>query len=319
MNTTPTLPSVIKASLFIYQYMQASPLLSYQFLSDLVGADVWLKHENHNPTCAFKVRGGINCLSKMSDEHKNAGVYTASTGNHGQSIAFAARAFAVKATIYVPKVANQGKVDAMRSLGAEVIYFGEDFDVARDGALQASIDNGGVFVGPTDEVLIEGVASYALEIMQDLPDVDVIIVPVGAGSGICGTSIVAKTINPKVKIIGVQSIQAPSQQLSWKKHELIEAQMLTIAEGMATRVPFSNTQKIMHDYVDDFLLVDDADIIKATKTLIETTHNLIEEASAATLAAALQIKNQLQGKKVVLVMTGGNISMQNLANLFGSM
>ncbi len=316
MNKTPTLPSIIKASRTIYQHMQASPLRDYKILSDLVGADVWLKHENHNPTCAFKVRGGINCLSKMTDEQKKAGAYTASTGNHGQSIAFAARAFGVDATIFVPNGANPGKVDAMRSLGAEVIYFGDDFDVARDGALQASIDKGGVFVGPTDEVLIEGVASYGLEIMNDLPDVDVIIVPVGAGSGICGTSIVAKTINPKIKIIGVQSAQAPSQQLSWKKQEMIEAQMQTIAEGMATRVPFSNTQKIMHDCVDDFLLVDDAEIIKATKTLIETTHNLIEEASASTLAAALQIKEQLKGKKVVLVMSGGNISMQNLAAMF---
>ncbi len=316
MYKTPTLPTIIKASRTIYHYMQASPLRDYKILSDLIGADVWLKHENHNPTCAFKVRGGINCLSKMTDEQKKAGVYTASTGNHGQSIAFAARAFGVKATIYVPKVANQGKVEAMRSLGAEVLYFGDDFDVARDGALQASLDKGGVFVGPTDEVLIEGVASYGLEIMNDLPDVDVIIVPVGAGSGICGTSIVAKTINPKIKIIGVQSAQAPAQQLSWKNQEMIEAQMQTIAEGMATRVPFANTQKIMHDYVDDFLLVDDRQIIKATKTLIETTHNLIEEASAATFAAALQIKEQLQGKKVVLVMSGGNISMQNLAALF---
>ncbi len=316
MSKTPTLTSIIKASRTIYQYMQASPLRDYQILSDLVGAQIWLKHENHNPTCAFKVRGGINCLSKMSDEQKKAGVYTASTGNHGQSIAFAARAFGVKATIFVPNGANQGKVDAMKSLGARVVYFGDDFDAARDGALQESIKAGGVFVGPTDEVLIEGVGTYGLEIMQDLPDVDVIIVPVGAGSGACGTSIVAKTINPKVKIIGVQSAQAPAQQLSWKKQELIEAQMKTIAEGMATRVPFANTQKIMHDYLDDFLLVDDADIIKATKTLIETTHNLIEEASAATLAAALQIKDQLKGKKVVLVMSGGNISMQNLTALF---
>jgi threonine dehydratase len=314
--TTPTLTSIIEASKNIYRYLSPTPLRDYKDLSDLVGTKIWLKHENHNPTCAFKVRGGINCLSQMTQQQKQAGIYTASTGNHGQSIAFAARAFGVKATIYVPLVANQGKVKAMQSLGATVKYYGEDFDMARAGALAASQENNGVFVGPTDEVLIEGVASYGLEILNDLPQVDVIIVPVGAGSGICGTAIVAKTINPKIKIIGVQSAQAPAQQLSWKKHELLEAQMNTIAEGMATRVPFANTQKIMHKYVDDFLLVEDLQIIEATKILIETTHNLIEEASASTLAAALQIKEQLAHKNVVLVMTGGNISMENLVELF---
>ncbi|MCB1587053.1 MAG: pyridoxal-phosphate dependent enzyme, partial [Xanthomonadales bacterium] len=159
---------------------------------------------------------------------------------------------------------------------------------------------------------------YGLEIMNDLPDVDVIIVPVGAGSGVCGTAIVAKSINPKIKIIGVQSTQAPAQQLSWKNSKLIEAENHTIAEGVATGVPFMNTQEIMWELVDDFVLADDEEIISANKILIETTHNLIEEASAATFAAALKLKSALKGKKVVLVMSGGNISMKNLSSLFSA-
>ena len=311
-----SLPHIIAASKNVYQFLKPTALIEYPALSEIVGAEMWLKHENHNPTCAFKVRGGIHCIAQMSEAQKEAGIFTASTGNHGQSIAYAAKKFAVQATIFVPKGANAGKVAAMQANGAQVEFYGDNFDQARAGALQASVEKGGVFIGPTDEVLIEGVGSYALEIMQDLPDADVIIVPVGAGSGACATSIVAKTINPKIQVIGVQSAQAPAQQYSWKSHEMIEADNTTIAEGMATGVPFENTQEIMRKYLDDFILVDDKDIIKATKTLIETTHNLIEEASAATFAAALQIKEQLADKKVVLIISGGNISSHNLIQYF---
>ncbi len=314
MQQKATIKNIIKASKNVYQHMSPTPLRHYQQLSDLIGAHVWLKHENHNPTCAFKVRGGINLVSQLSTQQKNAGLYTASTGNHGQSIAYAAKVHNCKAFIYVPIGANTGKVAAMESNGAKVIYDGNNFDEARAAALMASQENNGVFIGPTDEDLINGVGSYALEIINDLPDVDVIIVPVGAGSGICATSIVAKAINPKIRIIGVQSAQAPAQQLSWFNQQLIEADNTTIAEGVATGVPFINTQKIMWENVDEFILVEDHEIIKANKTLIEATHNLIEEASAATFAAAEKVKSQFKNKNIALVMSGGNISMQNLTN-----
>jgi threonine dehydratase len=316
MANKPSITDIIKASKNVYRFLSPTPLRYYQGLSDQLAAKVWLKHENHNPTCAFKVRGGLNLLAGLNEEQRNAGIYTASTGNHGQSIAYAAQAYQTKATIFVPIGANPGKVASMRAYGAQVIFAGDDFDLSRAAALKASQDNKGTFVGPTDEVLIEGVGSYALEILQELPKVDVIIVPVGAGSGICATSIVAKAINPAIKIIGVQSAQAPAMQLSWEKRQLIESHMHTIAEGVATRVPFINTQEIMWQNVDEFILVDDKDIINANKILIESTHNLIEEASAATYAAALQIKAQLKDKQVVLIMTGGNISMSNLHQLF---
>jgi threonine dehydratase len=317
MTQVASLKNIIKASKLVYQHLLPTPLRQYQQLSDEIGANIWLKHENHNPTCAFKFRGGINCVAQLSKQQRQQGLYTASTGNHGQSIAYAAQLFEANAFIYVPKNANPGKVAAMQAYGAKVVHFGENFDQCRAAALQASKENNGLFIGSTEEVLINGVGSYGLEIIQELPDVDVIIVPVGAGSGVCATSIVAKGINPKIKIIGVQSAQAPAQQLSWFNRELIKADNTTIAEGVATGEPFINTQKIMWENVDEFILVDDQDIIKANKTLIETTHNLIEEASASTFAAAQQLKAQLQGKNVVLVMSGGNISMQNLIKYLG--
>jgi threonine dehydratase len=215
----------------------------------------------------------------------------------------------------MPEQANPDKVAAMRGLGAEVVFHGPDFDTAREWMMQIAVDRGGLFVGPTDEPLICGVGTYGLEIVEDLPDVDVIIVPVGAGSGACGTGIVAKAVNPAIQVIGVQSAQAPAMQRSWASGRLQTAEMRTFAEGIATRVPFENTQRIMRHVVDDFVLVDDADIEAAILTLLEHTHNLAEGAGAAPLAAALQIKERLAGKNVVLVMSGGNLAVHTLRHI----
>lgn len=176
----------------------------------------------------------------------------------------------------------------------------------------------GRFVGPTEELLIHGVGTYALEILEDLPEVQTIIVPVGAGSGACGVSIVAKTINPKIEVIAAQSAQAPAMQLSWQRGQLVTAEMNTFAEGVATRVPFANTQRIMRRYLDEFVLVDDEDIRQAVLLLLEHTHNLAEGAGAISLAAALQLKERLAGKKVALVLSGGNLSIEKLRNILGS-
>jgi len=308
----PTIKDIISSRKNVYSHLSPTPLYSYPTLNGLVGTKTWIKHENHHPVGAFKIRGGLNLAANLTNEEKSNGLFSASTGNHGQSIAYASKAYNLKATIAVPEGANPGKVAAMRGLGAEVVFHGKDFDEAREWIKQVAEKQGGKFVGPTDELLIHGVGTYALEIMEDLPTVDIIIVPVGAGSGVCGTGIVAKTINPKIKVIAVQSAQAPSMQLSWENGAMIEAETKTIAEGLATRVPFENTQRIMRKYVDQFLLVDDEKIKSAVRIMMEHTHNLVEEAAAAPLAAALQIKEQLQGKNVVLVASGGNISMENL-------
>jgi threonine dehydratase len=316
-NFIPTLHDIIAARPHVYRFLRPTPLHHYAGLSSLLGAQVWVKHENHQPVGAFKVRGGLNYVAGLHTDQRQAGLYTASTGNHGQSIAFAARAYGVCATVAMPEQANPDKVAAMRGLGAEVVFHGPDFDTAREWMMQVAAQRGGLFVGPTDDPLICGVGTYGLEIVEDLPDVDVIIVPVGAGSGACGTGIVAKAINPRIQVIGVQSAQAPAMQRSWASGQLQTAEMRTFAEGIATRVPFENTQLIMRHVVDDFVLVDDADIRRAILLLLEHTHNLAEGAGAAPLAAALQLRERLAGKKVVLVMSGGNLAVDTLRQILG--
>jgi len=313
-----SLKDIIAARKNVYRHLSPTPLYTYPALNDLLGTSIWIKHENHQPVGAFKVRGGLHLAANLTDDEKNNGLFTASTGNHGQSIAYAAKVYGIKATIVVPQGANPGKVAAMRGLGADVLFHGADFDEAREWAELLAAKKAGKFVGPTDERLIEGVGTYALEIMEELPSVDTIIVPVGAGSGVCGTGIVAKTINRDIEIIAVQSAQAPAMKLSWDSGTMIEAEMNTFAEGLATRVPFANTQRFMREYVDDFILVDDKAIRSAVITLLEKTHNLVEEAAAAPLAAALQIQEKLKNRTVVLVMSGGNISLENLQDAMGA-
>jgi threonine dehydratase len=206
-------------------------------------------------------------------------------------------------------------VEAMQGLGAEVLFHGPDFDTAREWIMSEADKHGGTFVGPTDEPLICGVGTYGLEIMEELPEVDIIIVPVGAGSGACGTAIAAKSIKPSVQVIGVQSAQAPAMQKSWLAGELLTAAMGTVAEGLATRVPFQNTQAIMREMLDDFVVVNDSDLEEGVRLLLHHTHNLTEEAGAAALAAALQNKERVAGKNLVLVVSGGNISMERLQTI----
>lgn len=314
-RSIPTLHDIIAARPNVYRYLKPTPLYHYAGLTELMGAEVWVKHENHHPVGAFKVRGGLNLVAHLGARERQGGLFAASTGNHGQSIAYAARAYGLQATIAVPEGANPGKVAAMKGLGAEVVVYGRDFDSAREWIMEMAEERGGCFVGPTEERLIAGVGTYALEILEDLASVEVIIVPVGAGSGVCATAIVAKTINPKIQIVGVQSAQAPAMQLSWASGQMVTAGMNTTAEGLATRVPFENTQRIMRNLLDDFLLVEDSAIEEAIVLLLEHTHNLAEGAGAAPLAAALKIRDRLSGKKVVLVMSGGNLALEQLRRI----
>lgn len=311
----PTLQEILAARPNVYRFLRPTPLHHYPGLSQLLGAQVWVKHENHLPVGAFKVRGGLNLAAGLPEAQRRAGIYTASTGNHGQSIAFAGRALGAQVTIAAPENANPDKVAAMRGLGAEVLLHGADFDEAREWVARLADARGGRFIGPTDEPLICGVGTYGLEIVEDLPAVEVIVVPVGAGSGACGVGIVAKAVNPRIQVIGVQSAQAPAMQRSWASGQLTGAAMHTRAEGLATRVPFENTQRIMRQLLDDFLLVEDDDIDRAVLLLLEHTHNLAEGAGAAPLAAALQIMERLAGKQVVLVMSGGNLALSALRRI----
>jgi threonine dehydratase len=240
-------------------------------------------------------------------------VITASTGNHGQSIAYAARLFGVQAVIGMPEGSNPGKVAAIRNLGAEVLFHGHDFDDARQRVEGLAQEEGYRYVSSGDEPdLIAGVGTHTLEILQQLPDAEVIIVPVGGGSGASGACIAAKAIDPAIQVIGVQAEKAPSAYLTWRARERVEAKMETFAEGLATRTPFMLPQSILWEFLDDFVLVSEEEMLECILHFLERTHNLAEGAAAASLAGALKIKDRLAGKKVVLIMTGGNLSLANL-------
>ena len=319
MDDRPNLEDVLVARRVIGRHLRKTPLIHYPGLSNMVGAQVYLKHENHNPTGAFKVRGGVNLISQLSDEEKARGVIGASTGNHGQSMAYASGLFGVRSIIVAPEGANPGKVESMRNLGAEVVFHGADFDEAREHAEALTAQYNYRYIHSANEpLLIAGVGTYTLEIIEDLPDVDVIIVQVAGGSGASGTAIVAKAINPGIQVIGVAAEKAPAVYLSWKERKHIEAGMETFAEGLATRVPFELTQSIMRDLLDDILLVSDEEIKAAIVVLLEKAHTLAEGAGAASMAAALKIRDRLQGKKVALVVSGGNLSMQHLREILAA-
>jgi threonine dehydratase len=315
-TVVPTFNDVLAARERISPYLQPTALHRYPALDALVGTETWVKHENHQPICAFKVRGGINLVSQLSDDERRRGVITASTGNHGQSIAYAARLFGVRAIVCVPEGANPVKVASIRGLGAEIVTHGVDFDEAREHCAGLAEEHGYRYIHSGNEPhLIAGVGTYALEMLEKQPDIEVIIVPIGGGSGAAGTSIVAKAINPKIEVIGVQSAEAPAAYKSWKAHQMLEDRMGTFAEGLATRSAFELPQRILWEKLDDFVLVPDAEIRTAVRLMIETTRNLTEAAGAAALAAALRLKERLQGKRVALILSGSNITPAQLRDV----
>lgn len=293
-----------------------TPLYRNSQLARMTGAAVWVKHENHLPTGAFKVRGGINLVSQLAAQLRHTGIATASTGNHGQSIAYAARMFGVPVTVFVPEGANPGKVAAIRELGADIVVHGRDFDAARVQCEHMAFERGMRYVHSGNEpLLIAGVATGTLETLEDQPDIDVLIVPIGGGSGAAGACIVAKAIKPAIRVIGVQSAAAPAAYRSWKERRLVEDRMETAAEGLATRTAFELPQRILWRDLDEFVLVGEDAIRRATVTMIEATHNLVEPAAAAPLAAALQMQAALAGRRVVLVCSGGNVTTEQLRTL----
>jgi threonine dehydratase len=312
----PTFTDVLDAARQIRPYLSPAPLRRYPALDRLIGAEVYVKHENHNPTGAFKVRGGVNLVSRMSEDERRRGVIAASTGNHGQSVAYAARLFGVSAIICAPEAANPVKVESMQDLGAEVVLGGERYDDAKHNAERLAREHGYRYIHSGDEpLLISGVGTHTLEILEEQPDVDTVIVPVGGGSGVAGAGIAAKAINPQIQVIGVQSDAAQAAWLSWKSGELRESPNRTRAEGLATATPFALPQRIMRRVLDDFVLVSDDDLDAATAVMIEKTRTLVEAAGAAALAAAISLRDRLQGRKVALVCSGGNISPAQLRAL----
>jgi threonine dehydratase len=309
----PTLTDVLEARRNIAPYLRPTPLYGYGALDELLGAEIFVKHENHLPVGAFKVRGGVNLVSQLPEDERARGVIAASTGNHGQSIAYAARLFGVRATICVPENANAAKVASMRALGAALVFHGRDFDHAREHCQRLAAEHGHRYVHSGNEpLLIAGIGTATLEILEEQPAIDAIIVPVGGGSGAAGACVVAAAVKPDLAVIGVQSEAAPAAHRSWLAQEFIDDEMNTFAEGLATRTAFELPQRIMWKSLDDFVLVSDDEIRAAQRTMIETTRNLVEAAGAAPLAAALKLRRRLSGKRVALVLSGGNVTRHQL-------
>ena len=310
----PTLQDVYRARQVISRYLSPTPLVYSAAMSEVLACELYLKLESAQPIGAFKIRGGINLVSSLTEDERGRGVITASTGNHGQSIAYAAKLFGVKAIVAAPQGANPDKAAAMRRLGAEVVLTGRDFDEAREWAEEQARLKGYRYVHPGNEpLLIAGVATVSLEVMEALPQVDVILVPIGGGSGACGHCLVAKQISPQVKVIGVQAEKAPSVYLSWKAGRKIETpESATWAEGLMTRVPFDLTFEILREHIDEIVLVSEDEMRQGVRFLLEAAHQLAEAAGAAPAAAARKLKDRLRGKTVVLVVSGCNITMDQL-------
>lgn len=315
--TPPTLDDVRAASARIRKDVPASPLMRHPLLCEELGLEVWVKHENHNPTGAFKVRGGLNLVGSWSSADRARGAITASTGNHGQSIAFACQRHGVSCTVIVPIGNNPEKNAAIRTYGAEVVEHGRDFDESREEVERRCRDTGVRYVHSANEpLLIAGVGTYALEIFEAMADADVVFVPIGGGSGACGLVTVRDALGLRTRIVGVQAERADAFTRSWRSGSRVVGERAdTFAEGMATRVTFDLTFDILRRGLDDIVTVSEDELREAVRLALRTTHNLVEGAGAAALAAAAKSRASLTGRKVVAVMSGGNIDRATLASI----
>ena len=311
-----TFADIVAARQFISPYLAKTPLVRLSKISDELGCDYYAKLESLQPIGAFKVRGGVNLIGNATPDELANGIVAASTGNHGQSIAYGGRLFNTRVIIYVPAVnVNPAKVQAMRELGAEVRLHGRDFDEARLECERVGREEGMRYVHSANEPkLIAGVGTIGLEILEDVSDVDVIVVPVGGGSCASGHCVVMKHLNPRVRVIAVQSDAAPAVWHAWRNRNLDPyPTMKTEHEGLASRVPFEMTNQILWQLLDDFVLVSDEDINGAIRLLARNAKQVAEGAGAASLAGALRLRDQLHGKKVVGILTGGNIPLERFA------
>jgi threonine dehydratase len=310
----PSLTDVYAARERISDVVPRTPLLRHALLAQETGLNIFVKHENHNPTGAFKVRGGVNLIRSLSPEERQRGVVTASTGNHGQSIALACQLERIPCTVFVSDGNNPEKNAAMRAYGATLNEGGRDFDEARERCEQTAARTGARYVHSANEpLLLAGVGTYALEIFEQLPDVDTILVPLGGGSGACGNCIVRTALGARARVIGIQSEQADAFARSWRtKQRVVGASADTFAEGMATRVTFDLTFGILQQELDDIVTLSEEELAEGVRVALRTTHNLAEGAGAASIAAAIKLKESLRGQTVVAVMSGGNLDAAKL-------
>jgi threonine dehydratase len=314
---TPALDDIRAACEHVYAAMAPAPLLRHPRLAGHLGADVHVKHENHNPTGAFKVRGGLNLVARLGADDRRRGVISATTGNHGQSMAFAAGRAGVPCTLVVPRGNNPAKNALMRAWGATVVEHGRDFDEARELAERMCVERGLRYVHSANEPdLIAGVGTSALEIAETLADIEEVYVPVGGGSGACGWILVRDALGLSTRVIGVGAAGADAVARSWRTGQRIVGDRAdTFAEGIATRVTFDLTFGILRQGLDDFVLLSEAELENGVRLALELTHNLAEGAGAASIAAAVKCRDRIAGKRVVCVMSGGNLDYARLKQL----
>jgi len=306
-----TLAEIEAAQTFVYQVMQPTPQTHYPLLSQRAGCTVIVKHENHTPLGAFKVRGGVVYMDWLRRAHPQVtGVVTATRGNHGQSIAFAAARAGLKATIFVPHGNSKEKNAAMRALGGELIEAGDDFQDAREAAMRCAAEEGLHMLPSFSPLLVQGVGTYALELFGAHPNLDAVYAPIGMGSGICGLISARDGLGLKTEIIGVVAEGAPAYALSFAAGKPIEtATVTTFADGVATRKPDPSAFDVIHRGAARIVQVSDDEIRAAMQHYYTDAHNLAEGAGAVPLAGLLQERERQRGKKAAVVLTGSNVDL----------
>ncbi|UQS17543.1 threonine dehydratase [Pseudomonas sp. HS6] len=303
----------------VYQVMPATAQYRWPLLAERLGCTVWVKHENHTPTGAFKVRGGITFMHWLRREHPNVkGIVSATRGNHGQSLALAAQAVGLKALIVVPQGNSLEKNNAMRGFGGEVVEYGRDFDEAREEAARLALEHGLYLVPPFHTELVKGVATYALELFSAAPDLHTVYVPIGCGSGICGVIAARDALGLDTQVVGVVSTEAAAAKLSFEAKMICEtASANTFADGLAVRKPIAEAFDIYSAGAARIVAVSEDEIAEAMRVYYTDTHNLAEGAGAAALAALIQERERMQGKKVGVILSGGNIDRSVYARVIG--
>lgn len=310
MNPLPSLAEIESAKSLIRSHVRETPTYRWPLLEKDHRVEVWIKHENHTPVGAFKIRGGLVYLDELKRrEPEVAGVIAATTGNHGQSIAYAARASGTRAVIVVPYGNNPEKNEAMRSLGAELVEHGREFQDALEYSRELAVREGLHPVPSFHPWLVRGVATYGLELFRSVPDLDAVFVPIGLGSGFCGLAAAREALGLKTALYGVVSAHAPAYALSFREGRLVEQTSTTrVAEGVACRTPHPEALELIRRHAEDILLVDDEDALDATASLLASTHNLAEGSGAIGWAACRARLRDWAGKRVACILSGGNAS-----------
>ena len=313
----PSLERLEHAAGIVYRTLQPTPQYAWPLLSERLGTEVWLKHENHTPLGAFKVRGGLVYFHQLEAEGvRPAGVVGATRGNHGQSVAFAARRHGVGATLVVPHGNSHEKNDAMRALGARLVEHGEDFQAAREHAENLAREQGLHMVPSFHPYLVEGVASYSLELFNAVPDLDVLYVPIGLGSGICGAIAAREALGLATEIVGVCSSAAPAYAHSFAAGEPVECPVGTrLADGLACRVPERSALDLILAHTSRVVEVSDSEVAEAMRLIFSCTHNVAEGAGAAAVAAVVRERDSVAGRKVGAVLCGGNVDRDVFARV----